>query len=143
MTHIYDTQSATNTSRVVISFRRGYGVQCSSNHQQPHPIVVQNDFAPPRQRHYSQEPLQYDQGPQGDPFAPQPPAAYLPIPETELPRVAKTQKRKRKPRREEECGFCQRNDGKNKHGEPEVMVSCEECGRSGASRRAGPRGQIY
>ncbi|KAG8213081.1 hypothetical protein J3R82DRAFT_11475 [Butyriboletus roseoflavus] len=103
----------------------------SEHSQKPHATIVQDDVPPPRRRHYSQEPLQYDQGPQGDPFAPQPPAAYLPIPETELARVTKPQKRKRKPRREEECGFCQGNGCKNKHGEPEVMVSCEECGRSG------------
>lgn len=36
-------------------------------------------------------------------------------------------------RREEECGFCQGNDAKNKDDEPETMVSCEECGRSGES----------
>lgn len=34
--------------------------------------------------------------------------------------------------REEECGFCQGNDSKNKDGDAEPMVSCEECGRSGA-----------
>ncbi|KAF8134977.1 hypothetical protein EV363DRAFT_1160142 [Boletus edulis] len=96
-----------------------------------HSVIIQHQYEPPRKRHYSQEPVQYDQGPQGDPFAPQPPAAYLPIPETELPRVTKPQKRKRRPRREKECGFCQGNDAKNKHSEPEAMVSCEECGRSG------------
>jgi hypothetical protein len=72
-------------------------------------------------------------GPRGDPFAPQLPVAYLPIPEEEVAPALKPQKRKRKPRREEECGFCQGNDSKNKQGEAEVMVSCEECGRSGAS----------
>jgi hypothetical protein len=35
--------------------------------------------------------------------------------------------------REEECGFCQGNDSKNQDGDPEPMVSCEECGRSGGS----------
>ncbi|PFH53093.1 hypothetical protein AMATHDRAFT_138384, partial [Amanita thiersii Skay4041] len=74
---------------------------------------------------------QYPQGPQGDPFAPQPVATYFPIPAQELPPPPKQLKRKRKPRREEECGFCQGNDEKNKDGEPEVMVSCDECGRSG------------
>ncbi|KAI6094569.1 hypothetical protein EDD16DRAFT_1784082 [Pisolithus croceorrhizus] len=82
------------------------------------------------QRHYSQEPSQYDQGPRGDPFAPQPSATYIPIPEVVTP-PPKLPKRRRKPRREEECGFCQGNDSKNKLGEPESMVSCDECGRSG------------
>ncbi|KAG9315248.1 acyl-CoA N-acyltransferase [Chiua virens] len=108
-----DSQSTANASRVL------------------HPLVVQDQFPPPLQKIYPQEPLPYDQGPQGDPFAPQPPAPYLPVPETELPRVPRPQRRKRKPRREEECGFCQGNDLKNKLGEPEPMVSCEECGRSG------------
>ncbi|KAF9237605.1 hypothetical protein BU15DRAFT_88618 [Melanogaster broomeanus] len=98
--------------------------------QQPQPIVIQEQSAPPHPRHYSQEPLHYDLGPRGDPFAPQPPAAYLQIPEEEAAPALKPQKRKRKPRREEECGFCQGNDSKNQHGDSEVMVSCEECGRS-------------
>ncbi|KAF8558205.1 hypothetical protein OG21DRAFT_1595586 [Imleria badia] len=109
----------------------GHTAAHAQGSQQLHPIIAQHQFEPPPKRHYSQEPLQYDQGPQGDPFAPQPPAAYLPIPEAELPRVTKPPKRKRKPRREKECGFCQGNDTKNKLGEPEAMVFCEECGRSG------------
>ncbi|KAG6332467.1 hypothetical protein ID866_6623 [Astraeus odoratus] len=94
------------------------------------PVVPQEDVALARPRQYSQEPSQYDQGPRGDPFAPQPAATYLPVPQVAHPRP-KPQKKKRKPRREEECGFCQGNDSKNKQGEPELMVSCEECGRSG------------
>ncbi|KAL4062857.1 hypothetical protein J3A83DRAFT_4108049 [Scleroderma citrinum] len=85
---------------------------------------------PARARHYSQEPSQYDQGPRGDPFAPQPSAAYIHIPE-QVSQVPKPQKRRRRPRREDECGFCQGNDSKNKQGHPELMVSCDECGRSG------------
>ncbi|KDQ56969.1 hypothetical protein JAAARDRAFT_58448 [Jaapia argillacea MUCL 33604] len=81
-------------------------------------------FASPPPRHYSQ-------GPQGDPFAPQPPAAYFP-PEQEQPvHPTKPVKKKRKPRREEECSFCEGSDAKNRDGEPEVMVTCVECGRSG------------
>ncbi|KAF9223489.1 hypothetical protein BS17DRAFT_767339 [Gyrodon lividus] len=109
----------------------GDGNERSDGTQQAQPVVIQEQFAPPRLRYYSQEPLQYDLGPQGDPFAPQQPVAYLPIPEEDVAPVSRPQKRKRKPRREEECGFCQGNDSKNQHGEPEVMVSCEECGRSG------------
>ncbi|KZT73104.1 hypothetical protein DAEQUDRAFT_722218 [Daedalea quercina L-15889] len=71
----------------------------------------------------------YSQGPQGDPFAPQP-SPYLPVEEsTPLP-VAKPPKKRRQPRREEECGFCEGDDSKNKHGRAESMVSCAECGRS-------------
>ncbi|KAK1219388.1 Histone acetyltransferase [Marasmius sp. AFHP31] len=77
---------------------------------------------------------QYDQGPQGDPFAPQPPPAFFP-PETLLeepvPPTPKPLKRKRKPKREEECGFCQGNDKNNKDGQPEQMLTCHVCGRSG------------
>lgn len=94
------------------------------------PIITHQDPGLVCQRHYSQEPSQYDQGPRGDPFAPQPSATYIPIPEVVTP-PPKLQKRRRKPRREEECGFCQGNDAKNKQGEPELMVSCDECGRSG------------
>ncbi|KAH7925486.1 hypothetical protein BV22DRAFT_1011093 [Leucogyrophana mollusca] len=82
-------------------------------------------------RQYSQEPRQYDLGPQGDPFAPHPPAPYLPIQEEEVTPAPKPPKKKRRPRREPECGFCQGNDLKNKAEEPEVMVSCDDCGRSG------------
>ena len=40
-------------------------------------------------------------------------------------------KRKRPPVREEECSFCRGNDNGNKHGQPELMVTCAICGRSG------------
>ncbi|KZT29906.1 hypothetical protein NEOLEDRAFT_1174884 [Neolentinus lepideus HHB14362 ss-1] len=72
---------------------------------------------------------QYSLGPQGDPFAPPPPAYF--IPEEQPAPSSKPLKRKRKPRREPECGFCQGDGSKNKNGEPERMVSCDECGRSG------------
>ena len=72
----------------------------------------------------------YPQGPQGDPF-PQPPPVYLPV-EEPVPLPAKpVKKRKRPVAREEECGFCSGNDLENKHGQPELMVSCVDCGRSG------------
>jgi hypothetical protein len=98
-------------------------------------VHIPEGFIPSHSRHYSQEPSQYDQGPRGDPFAPQPTASYLNIPEEVAPPPPKPLKRKRKPRREPECGFCQGDDKKNKEGEPEVMVNCEECGRSGACSR--------
>ncbi|KAG2035926.1 hypothetical protein BDR03DRAFT_934707 [Suillus americanus] len=98
--------------------------------EQGPPVHIPEDFIPPHPRHYSQEPSQYDQGPRGDPFAPQP-APYLHIQEEVIPPPTKPPKRKRKPRREPECGFCQGDDKKNKGAEPEVMVTCEECGRSG------------
>ncbi|TFK93998.1 hypothetical protein K466DRAFT_36586 [Polyporus arcularius HHB13444] len=73
---------------------------------------------------------QYPEGPQGDPFAP-PPPAYVPV-EEPVPLPAKPlKKRKRPPAREEECGFCSGNDSKNRDGQPELMVSCVDCGRSG------------
>lgn len=82
--------------------------------------------SPPQ--HYLQAP-QYSDAPQGDPFAPQP--SYFPVQEEQPLPTPKPVKRKRKPRREEECGFCQGDDSKNKSGESEPMVTCDECGRSG------------
>jgi hypothetical protein len=73
---------------------------------------------------------EYSQGPQGDPFAQPPPPEYFP-PVSEAVLTPKPQKKKRKVRREPNCGFCGGNDKKNKIGEPEEMVSCDECGRSG------------
>ena len=72
----------------------------------------------------------YGQGPQGDPFAPQLPAFYQ---EEEVIQIVRQKpvKKKRKIKREEECGFCQGNDKSNKDGESEVMITCSECGRSG------------
>ncbi|GLB40489.1 putative histone acetyltransferase [Lyophyllum shimeji] len=56
---------------------------------------------------------------------------YFPIQleQSMLPR--KPVKRKRKPPREPECSFCRGNDRKNKMGQPELMATCDECGRSG------------
>jgi len=72
---------------------------------------------------------EYSQGPQGDPFA-QPPPDYFP-PVTQAVPTPKPPKKKRRVRREPNCGFCGGNDKKNNVGEPEEMVSCDECGRSG------------
>ncbi|KZT07692.1 uncharacterized protein LAESUDRAFT_724683 [Laetiporus sulphureus 93-53] len=88
-------------------------------------------ICPPMSMHQNlvSQQRQYSQGPQGDPFAPQPPA-FITI-EGPRPLPPKPAKKKRTPRREEECGFCQGNDSKNKKtGQPELMVSCSECGRS-------------
>ncbi|KAG6861356.1 hypothetical protein C0995_001089 [Termitomyces sp. Mi166 len=74
---------------------------------------------------------QYSDGPQGDPFAPQPLPMYYPIEMDQPTLFPKPVKRKRKPRRERECGFCQGDDRKNKEGHPELMATCSECGRSG------------
>ena len=77
----------------------------------------------------------YAQGPQGDPFAPQPPLYGYPNlnskPNMSLP--PKPVKRKRRPRREEICGFCGGNDSRNPEGDQEPMGTCDECGRSGES----------
>ncbi|KAF8072006.1 hypothetical protein FPV67DRAFT_1483488 [Lyophyllum atratum] len=95
----------------------------------PHAVQSpQQQFPPPSQYNQVQ---QYSDGPQGDPFAPPPHPMYFPI-EVEQPiSPPKPVKRKRKPPRERECGFCQGNDRKNKTGQPELMATCEECGRSG------------
>ena len=81
---------------------------------------------------------EYSQGPQGDPFAQPPPPDYFP-PVSEAVLTPKPQKKKKKVRREPNCGFCGGNDKKNKIGEPEEMISCDECGRSGWSLRYTPR----
>lgn len=94
------------------------------------PGAFQVSSVHPSPDHFSNEPLQYHQGPRGDPFAPQAPAAYLSVQEL-VPLASKPPRRRRRPRREDECGFCQGHDSKNKRGEPEVMVSCQVCGRSG------------
>uniref|UniRef100_A0A0W0F758 Histone acetyltransferase n=1 Tax=Moniliophthora roreri TaxID=221103 RepID=A0A0W0F758_MONRR len=73
----------------------------------------------------------YNQGPQGDPFAPQPPPVFPPPELMQTVQTSKPVKRKKKPKREEECSFCQGDDMKNKVGEPEQMLTCHVCGRSG------------
>ena len=102
------------------------GLQPLEHPQLPLPAPFPHRYSPSRQ--YPHEPQQYDQGPQGDPFAPQP--LCLPIVET-FPSPQKPLKKKRRPQREEECGFCSGNDYKNKKGEPETMLTCEDCSRSG------------
>ncbi|KAA1467313.1 hypothetical protein DENSPDRAFT_792496, partial [Dentipellis sp. KUC8613] len=72
----------------------------------------------------------YSQGPQGDPFAPAPPTAYFAIEEPIAPEPQKPVKKKRKPKREPICGHCN-GKAKNRQGEPELIISCAECGRSG------------
>ncbi|KAH9958610.1 hypothetical protein BC827DRAFT_1362031 [Russula dissimulans] len=72
---------------------------------------------------------EYSQGPQGDPFAQPLPDYFPPVSQAVL--TPKPPKKKRRVRREPNCGFCGGNDKKNNVGEPEEMVSCDECGRSG------------
>jgi hypothetical protein len=77
---------------------------------------------------------QYSQGPQGDPFAPQVVEQYMPIDPTPglPPPLPAKSKRRRKIRREEECGFCNGNDQLNTmSNQSEQMATCIECGRSG------------
>lgn len=73
-----------------------------------------------------------EQGPQGDPFAPQQNSTFF---QPDLPSLPRPLKRKRKTRpaarRDDECSFCQGDDSRNKNGELEDMVSCVACGRSG------------
>ncbi|KXN91698.1 Histone acetyltransferase KAT7, partial [Leucoagaricus sp. SymC.cos] len=75
--------------------------------------------------------------PEGDPFAPQNTIPYLPniIAEPPAPPLPphplKPLKKRRRLKREENCSFCSGNDARNKVGEPEAMVTCHECGRSG------------
>ncbi|KAI5119834.1 hypothetical protein M0805_008400 [Coniferiporia weirii] len=77
----------------------------------------------------------YAQGPQGDPFAPQLPPHFFPSTnlnaEEQVHAIQKPVKRKRRPRREEDCGFCGGNDSKNRRNGQERMVACDDCGRSG------------
>ena len=92
--------------------------------QQPYPLSPNYPFG------------MYPQGPEGDPFAP--PPHFFPVPppgsapdgRTEMSQKP-VKRSKRKPRREEECGFCAGDDSKNKSGVPERMVTCSDCGRSG------------
>ena len=108
-----------------------------SNFQQPQQQIPQHD--PYITQHFSDtseidKVRQYSQGPQGDPFAPQVSVPYFPFEPfpTEPPQPAK-QRKKRRVKRDEECGFCAGTDRRNKHGQPEKMASCHECGRSGTS----------
>ncbi|KAJ2916591.1 hypothetical protein MD484_g3796, partial [Candolleomyces efflorescens] len=106
-----------------------------SNFQQPQQQIPQHD--PYISQHFPDtseidKVRQYSQGPQGDPFAPQVPVPFFPFEPlpTEPPQPAK-QRKKRRVKRDEECGFCAGTDRRNKHGQPEKMASCHECGRSG------------
>ncbi|KAF4613588.1 hypothetical protein D9613_007898 [Agrocybe pediades] len=96
------------------------------------PVTKPENEEPPSQQLSSDEYLirQYSEGPQGDPFAPQIPVPFFPV-EPERPVQPPKLKRRRKVLREEECSFCQGNETKNKRGEPEAMLTCHECGRSG------------
>lgn len=81
---------------------------------------------------------QYSQGPQGDPFAPQVVEQYMPIEPTPglPPPLPLKSRRRRKIRREEECGFCNGNDQLNTTtNQSEQMATCIECGRSGEFAR--------
>lgn len=74
----------------------------------------------------------FEQGPQGDPFAPQQGESFI---QPCIPSVPRSLKRKRKTRpaarRDDDCSFCQGDDSNNKNGQSEEMVSCVACGRSG------------
>jgi hypothetical protein len=74
---------------------------------------------------------QYSEGPQGDPFAPQPPSTFFPIQPEQPVLPQKPAKRKKRPRREETCGFCTGDEAGNRQGQPEAMITCDECARSG------------
>ena len=66
--------------------------------------------------------------PEGDPFAQAP---YFPIEQEQLPPPPPKPKRKRKVRREETCSFCRGDESQNKLNQPEILLTCHECGRSG------------
>ncbi|PPQ98341.1 hypothetical protein CVT26_013597 [Gymnopilus dilepis] len=95
----------------------------------------EDQFPPPEQTLSEEYRIrQYSQGPHGDPFAPELPVPpFFPI-EQEQPQPPPPPpkpKRRRKVQREEECSFCRGNETRNKAGEPEPMLTCHECGRSG------------
>ncbi|KAJ4480048.1 hypothetical protein J3R30DRAFT_3288344 [Lentinula aciculospora] len=75
---------------------------------------------------------EYSQGPQGDPFAPQPqPVFFQPsLDQPQLLPSQKSMKRKRKQKRDSLCDSCSGDDAANKDGEPEIMLSCIDCGRN-------------
>ncbi|KAI0261497.1 hypothetical protein BC834DRAFT_465974 [Gloeopeniophorella convolvens] len=96
----------------------------------PRPPLDQAGFPPPLSANPSHNLRGYSQGPQGDPFAQPPPPDYFP-PVSEFVPTTKPAKKRKKVRRDLLCSFCEGNDRRNKLGEVEAMVSCEECGRSG------------
>jgi hypothetical protein len=70
--------------------------------------------------------------PEGDPFA-QRTAPYIPVEQEQQPPLPLPKpKRKRKVRREDTCSFCRGDESQNKLGQPEILLTCHECGRSGA-----------
>ncbi|KAL5526775.1 SAS3 [Sanghuangporus sanghuang] len=102
----------------------GHEIQQRDSTLQPYPVSPTYAFG------------QYPQGPEGDPFAPPPhffPGSSIgnaPDGAGAMPQKP-VRRSKRKPRREEECGFCGGDNAKNKAGVPERMVTCTDCGRSG------------
>ncbi|GAW07781.1 histone acetyltransferase mst2 [Lentinula edodes] len=75
---------------------------------------------------------EYSQGPQGDPFAPQPQPVFFqpPLDQPQLLPSQKSMKRKRKQKRDASCDACSGNDAGNRDGDPETMLSCVDCGRN-------------
>ncbi|KAJ3784655.1 hypothetical protein GGU10DRAFT_271005 [Lentinula aff. detonsa] len=75
---------------------------------------------------------EYSEGPQGDPFAPQPQPVFFqpPFDQPQLLPSQKSMKRKRKQKRDTLCDACSGDDSGNKDGEPEIMLSCVDCGRN-------------
>src|ERR1700722_20790783 len=86
-----------------------------------------------QQSNHLEEQRHYPQGPQGAPFAPQPPPIFLPIEQEPSRTTPKPVKKRRRLKPEEECGFCQGDGVKGENGEPEPLMTCSECARSGAS----------
>ncbi|TCD59865.1 hypothetical protein EIP91_011280 [Steccherinum ochraceum] len=89
--------------------------------QAPPPIVPLDN---PRTRYRRQ----YSQGPQGDPFAPQPLPPFIPVEQPSMP-TPRPPRKKRKLAREKECGFCLARGDNDVV--PERLLTCVECGRSG------------
>ncbi|KAF9525653.1 hypothetical protein CPB83DRAFT_837983 [Crepidotus variabilis] len=95
------------------------------------PYQLENE-APERKRVHSDEYdlFQYSGAAQGEEFTQHIPAPYLQIPEEQPPPPPKP-KRKRKARRDELCSFCFGTSKKNSRGIAEILLTCQECGRSG------------
>ncbi|KAJ3768226.1 hypothetical protein FB446DRAFT_289115 [Lentinula raphanica] len=73
----------------------------------------------------------YSEGPQGDPFAPQPqPFFEPPLDQSQLFPPPKPMKRKKKQKRDAQCYHCFGEDVANRDGQPEIMLSCVDCGRN-------------
>lgn len=87
--------------------------------------------------HYEHYEITQDQYPRDFPQGP-PPEPELLLQQDQLeqlpppsPKPHKKHKRVKRLKRENECGFCQGSDERNKEGVPETMLSCSNCGRSG------------